>query len=270
MNSARRLLFQPLMLWACLALPALISAPAYAETLRLKSAGIAEQTICRVVENAANLTGVPIALLTRLVWLESRFRSDAISPAGAQGIAQFMPMTAAERGLANPFDPDQAILGAAEFLADLGLRLGNIGLAVAAYNAGPSRVQDWLAGTSRLPPETQAYVQAVTGRSALNWASEREGTMRAEPATSDQSCVGTVASLRIDEGAGAPLVTSDVLFQGNAITQRAIAAFEQARQRYCRRFDAAWPKATIGIALRGTGGMIKGPLPPLCTIASPR
>jgi hypothetical protein len=239
---------------------------AYAETLRLKSTGLAEQTVCRVVESAANLTGVPIVLLTRLVWLESRFRSDAISSAGAQGIAQFMPMTAAERGLANPFDPEQAILGAAEFLADLGLRLGNIGLAVAAYNAGPSRVQDWLAGTSRLPPETQAYVQTVTGRSVQDWASERNGTMRAERVASGQSCVDTVTSLRIEEGAETPLVTSD-LFEGNAITLRAIAAFEQVRQRYCRRFDPTWPKAAIGVALRRTGGIINRPLPPLCTIA---
>jgi hypothetical protein len=269
MTSAPRFLLRRLMLWTCLALPGLMPARASAETLPLKSIGIADQTVCRVVESAASLTGVPIVLLTRLVWLESRFHSDAISPAGAQGIAQFMPMTAAERGLANPFDPEQAILEAAEFLADLGLRLGNVGLAVAAYNAGLNGFQDWLAGTTRLPPETQAYVQAVTGRSAQDWANERDGTMRAELAMSGPSCVATVTSLRIQESAGVSLVTSDFLFHGSTITLRAIAAFEQARQRYCRRFDPAWPKATIDVALRRTGAVIDRPLPPLCTIDPP-
>jgi hypothetical protein len=269
MTPAPRFLLRWLMLWTCLVLSGLMPALASAETLPLKSIGIADQTVCRVVESAASLTGVPIGLLTRLVWLESRFRSDAISPAGAQGIAQFMPVTAAERGLANPFDPEQAIVGAAEFLADLGLRLGNIGLAVAAYNAGPNRVQDWLAGTSRLPSETQAYVQAVTGRSVQDWANEHVGTMRAEPATSGQSCVATVISLRIQESAGISLGTPDFLFQGNKITLRAITAFEQARQWYCRRFDPAWPKPTIGAALRRTAVVIDRPLPPLCTIHPP-
>jgi hypothetical protein len=268
-TSAPRFLPQRLMLWMCLVLPGLMPALAYAETLPLKSIGIADQTMCRLVESAASLTGVPIVPLTRLVWFESRFRSDAISPAGALGIAQFMPMTAAERGLANPFDPEQAILGAAEFLADLGLRLGNIGLAVAAYNAGLNRVQDWLTGMSRLPPETQAYVQGVTGRSAQDWANERDGTMRAEPTTTGQSCVATVTSLRIQESTGGPLGMSDFLFQGDKITLHAIAAFEQARQRYCRRFDPAWPKPSIGVALRRTSTVIDRPLPPLCTIHPP-
>lgn len=270
MAAAPRFLLQRLMLWICLVFAGPLAAAASAETLPLKSTGMADQAVCRVVESAASLTGVPIILLTRLVWLESRFRSEAISPAGAQGIAQFMPMTAAERGLVNPFDPEQAILGAAEFLADLGLRLGNIGLAVAAYNAGPNRVQDWLAGTSRLPPETQAYVHAVTGRSAQDWANEHDGIMRAEHATSGRSCIETVTSLRIQDGAGVPLVASDFSFDGNKITLRAIAAFEQARQRYCRRFDPTWLKATIGIALRRTAVVIDRPLPPLCTIYPPR
>src|SRR5205814_6611619 len=70
------------------------------------------------------------------------FRSaGAVSPKGAEGIAQFMPGTAAERGLANPFDPEQAIPHAARFLAELKRRFGNLGMAAAAYNAGPARVR---------------------------------------------------------------------------------------------------------------------------------
>jgi hypothetical protein len=117
---------------------------------------------CRIIENAAHSNGLSVALLTRLVWRESRFRAGAVSPAGAQGIAQFMPETAEERGLADPFDPEQAIPKAARLLADLARQFGNIGLAAAAYNAGPARVSAWLASGSRLPRETWLYVVAAT------------------------------------------------------------------------------------------------------------
>jgi len=84
-----------------------------------------------------------------LIWQESSFRPGVSSGAGAQGVAQFMPGTAAERGLANPFDPEQAIPKSAELLADLRQRFGNLGLAAAAYNGGPARVEAWLAGADR-------------------------------------------------------------------------------------------------------------------------
>jgi hypothetical protein len=87
----------------------------------------------------------------------------------AQGIAQFMPMTAAERLLSNPFDPAEALPNSAKFLRDLHEQFGNLGLAAAAYNAGPTRVRDWLAGRRTLPSETQAYVRIVTGRRAQEW-----------------------------------------------------------------------------------------------------
>jgi soluble lytic murein transglycosylase-like protein len=87
------------------------------------------QAICRLVESSARARGLPIPFLTRLIWQESSFRTTAISPVGAQGIAQFMPGTAKERGLADPFDPEQAIPAAASlFAGSLGsvrkLRLG--------------------------------------------------------------------------------------------------------------------------------------------------
>src|SRR5437870_3050543 len=81
----------------------------------------------------------------------------------AQGIAQFMPGTAAERRLLDPFDPVQALPKSAEFLRELREQLGNLGLAAAAYNAGPQRVRDWLSGARPLPAETHNYVLAVTG-----------------------------------------------------------------------------------------------------------
>src|SRR6476661_7324346 len=102
---------------------------------------------CRMIEEAARAHQLPISMLTRLIWNESKFQVGAVSRAGAQGIAQFMPGTSDERGLANPFDPKQAIPKAAKFIADLSQRFGNIGLAIAAYNAGPGRVASWLNNT---------------------------------------------------------------------------------------------------------------------------
>jgi hypothetical protein len=80
-----------------------------------------------------------------------------------------MPETAAERGLADPRDPQEAIHHAAQLLVDLDRQFGNLGLA-AAYNAGAARVAKWLRGISGLPIETQIYVRAVTGWSAEDWA----------------------------------------------------------------------------------------------------
>jgi membrane-bound lytic murein transglycosylase B len=92
-----------------------------------------------------------------------------VSRAGAQGIAQFMPETAATVGLDNPFDPLQAIAASARLLRNLVKQFGNLGLAAAAYNAGPRRIQDWLARKGKLPEETQHYVKTITGRPAETW-----------------------------------------------------------------------------------------------------
>src|ERR1700719_2895125 len=116
------------------------------------------QAICQMVDGAAEANRLPAAFLTRILWQESRFRTDVISPAGAQGVAQFMPQTAAERGLADPYDPGSAIPQAARLLAELGARFGNLGLAAAAYNAGPARGAQILHGQSHLPGEARLHV----------------------------------------------------------------------------------------------------------------
>jgi hypothetical protein len=82
-----------------------------------------------------------------------------------------MPGTANERRLLDPFDPVQALPKSAEFLSELRQQFGNLGLAAAAYNAGPRRVQDWLAGSGPMPQETRNYVIAITGTSVDDWAS---------------------------------------------------------------------------------------------------
>ncbi len=73
-----------------------------------------DHAICRLIERSASAAHLPVPFLTRVIWRESSFRAGAVSPVGAQGIAQFMPTTAQERGLADPFDPEQAIPKAAE------------------------------------------------------------------------------------------------------------------------------------------------------------
>lgn len=126
-------------------------------------------SLCVLIEAAAGMHDLPASFFTRLIWKESGFRISAVSPKGAQGIAQFMPGTAAERGLKDPFDPKQAIPTSAGLLRQLADEFGNLGLAAAAYNSGRRRVSEWLAGQGSLPSETQRYVAAITGRDAADW-----------------------------------------------------------------------------------------------------
>ena len=130
-------------------------------------------TLCGIVEASAKTEGLPVDFFTKLIWRESSFRPTAVSPAGAQGVAQFMPGTASERGLVDPFDPASAIPASAKFLGELKRRFGNLGLAAAAYNAGQTAVGNWLAGNGSLPFETQDYVLAITGRAADEWRSDK-------------------------------------------------------------------------------------------------
>lgn len=126
--------------------------------------------LCEVIEEVAEEFDLPSPLFMRLIWQESRFRNETVSRAGAQGIAQFMPRTAELRGLDDPFDPLQALPASADFLRELTEQFGNFGLAAAAYNGGPTRVRNWLAGRiSRLPKETRNYVLRITGRTVEYW-----------------------------------------------------------------------------------------------------
>jgi hypothetical protein len=133
------------------------------------------EAMCLMIESAAKAQDLPLEFFARVIWQESRFQSDAVGPMTrrgerAQGIAQFMPGTASERRLLDPFDPVQALPKSAEFLSELRGQFGNLGLAAAAYNAGPRRVQEWLAGTGTMPSETRNYVFAITGTSIDGWA----------------------------------------------------------------------------------------------------
>ena len=136
-----------------------------------KDAGAApdsRESMCLMIELEARANELPLEFFARVIWQESRFQADAVGPRtrsgdSAQGIAQFMPRTAAERGLLDPFDPVQALSKSAQFLRELRGQFGNLGLAAAAYNAGPQRVRDWIRGARTLPAETRHYVLATRG-----------------------------------------------------------------------------------------------------------
>ena len=134
------------------------------------------EEICDALAEAARSNDLPAHFLIRLLYQESSFRPYVISSAGALGIAQFTQETASDRGLDNPFDPLQAIPASGRLLRDLFQKFGNLGLAAAAYNAGPKRIQDWLANKGPLPQETQDYVRIITSRPAETWTSAQTGS----------------------------------------------------------------------------------------------
>ncbi|MEI7599581.1 MAG: lytic transglycosylase domain-containing protein [Aestuariivirga sp.] len=130
------------------------------------------ETVCTEIDTRATEHGLPQSFIARLIWKESLFDPGAVSPKGAQGIAQFMPGTAKLRGLDDPFDAKKALAASTSYLAELRTTFGNLGLAAAAYNAGEDRVRKWLAGKGSLPYETQDYVYSITGHGHEDWKVE--------------------------------------------------------------------------------------------------
>jgi len=155
------------------------------------------ESLCLMIESAARAQNLPLEFFARVIWQESRFQADVVGPRTrsgdrAQGIAQFMPRTAAERGLLDPFDPVQALPKSAEFLRELADQFGNLGLAAAAYNAGPGRLREFLSGRRPLPAETRNYVLAITGISVDEWAA---GGKREPPRVPKAGCGELMALL---------------------------------------------------------------------------
>jgi hypothetical protein len=174
--------------------------------------------ICDAVKAAAEENAIPIGFFVRLLWQESRFRSKEVSSAGAQGIAQFMPQTAIEMGLKNPFDPLQAIPASARFLRKLYDRFGNLGLAAAAYNAGGGRIEKWLSRRNSLPKETQAYVRIITGHKAEAWIDEESTVHMPTDLPQKAPCEG-VGGLTRDEQIHA--VNVDLTPSASALVRKA-------------------------------------------------
>ena len=122
-------------------------------------APVARADIDRLVDANAARSGVDRALISAIIANESAFDPNATSAAGAEGLMQLMPQTAAALGVTNAYDPAENVRAGTQYLRGLLDRFGNVELAVAAYNAGPAAVLRY----GGVPPyrETQAYVQNV-------------------------------------------------------------------------------------------------------------
>jgi hypothetical protein len=206
------------------------------------------QTVCSRAEKEADANGIDKAFLIRLLYKESLFNPNAVSPKGAQGLAQFMPATAARVGLVDPFDPEQAITSSAKFLRTLKNEFGNLGLAAAAYN--------WLAGKGGMPLETQDYVAFITGKEVAEW---REATA-AHPIPAigkrdsfSANCVQLasrtviVVGKRVAKRAGLPgIVTAKPKPWGAMLTAdfsetRALAMFNRLKLRFPNKLGTKRP-----------------------------
>ena len=138
------------------------------QTVCIRAAFYAFDT-CQALRDVSRHHGLNSAFFTRLIWQESRFDPNALSPANARGIAQFIPSTAKLRGLSDPYNPALALDYSAQYLAELTARFGNLGMAAVAYNGGETRVANFIAKTGGLAQETIDYVEIITGQSAQDW-----------------------------------------------------------------------------------------------------
>jgi hypothetical protein len=206
----------------------------------IRSSRFAED-VCKIIETEAKRRGLPETFFARLIWRESMFDPDAVSPKGAEGIAQFMPYTARLRGLDDSFAPHKALPASASFLADLRRDLGNLGLAAAGYNAGAEAVRGWLAQRQSLPYETQDYVQFVTGRPAEDWV--KPGSDHAIPGIGNdplflknciklvkrQTALPATATAAVER---APRKPWGVVISGSFSESRALLTFRAIKERF--------------------------------------
>ncbi len=123
---------------------------------------------CQAIEFYARRHRLDTGFFARLIWQESRFDPNALSPANAMGIAQFIRSTANLRGLKDPYNPAEALEHSAEYLGEMQRKYGNMGLAAVGYNGGERRAEGLLNGGG-LARETINYVQIITGLSAETW-----------------------------------------------------------------------------------------------------
>jgi hypothetical protein len=132
-----------------------------------------------IIQEAAETYDVDPELIRAVIRIESRFDPQAISPAGAQGLMQLMPFLSKELGVKDPLDPRENIFGGVKYLRKLLTRHdGNVPLAIASYNAGPTAVKRY----KGIPPykETRGYVKKITGLLADAQTSDAPQTAMAD------------------------------------------------------------------------------------------
>ncbi|WP_254694072.1 lytic transglycosylase domain-containing protein [Sulfitobacter sp. SK012] len=154
---------------------------------------------CSAIEVFADRHGLNRDFFARLIWQESRFDPNALSPANARGIAQFIPSTAQLRGLRDPYNPADALEHSAQYLAEMVDRFGNEGMAAIGYNGGERRASGFLKGKG-LARETFNYVPIITGLPAKTWrdAPPKNHDMRLSKKTSFyRACADMAVSRRL-------------------------------------------------------------------------
>jgi len=156
------------------------------------------------IDEHAARTGVDPEILTRQVYQESGYNPNATGAAGERGVSQFIPATAKEYNVDTSSVSD-SIRGQADYMRDLTKKYnGNTGLALAAYNAGPGKVDDYLSGKiSALPQITQNYVRSITGRPIEDWTQQTPSVAQAGPVIRQQPTVSPDIQRQIAETSAA-------------------------------------------------------------------
>ncbi len=240
--------------------------PAAAPAPRTESV---EDTLCRLIERSARANGLPVEFFTRLIWRESSFRSDAVSPKGAQGIAQFMPGTAADRGLADPFDPETALPASAALLADLQgairqprPRCGGVQCRPCPRREMARRPRRAAAGDAGVPPLHHRARSRGLGGGAPAAGQGRAGRTAGSgapdpPSAAALDCHATTVAIRKRGGPVAQEIATitapwGVQLSGNFSKARALASYQRAQKQYAKLLEGTQPMI-IGSRLRFRG-----------------
>jgi hypothetical protein len=251
----------PLLISHALALPSLAGAGQAAASDEEQSPKISPERICELISDNAQANNVPPDFLARLIWKESRFDPNAVSPVGAEGIAQFMPGTASLRGLDDPFDIEQAIPASAKYLGELKVGYGNLGLAAAAYNAGEKRVSRWLASGGNLPLETENYVLDIMGEPAASFSDPNyagtvhplDSKLQFRDACRKLPVMRTAAVSKKLPAALARALSKPwgVQIAGNVRREAAVQQYERVRRKFSKIFAGQSSSVTRVRAARG-------------------
>jgi hypothetical protein len=211
--------------------------------------------ICAIIEREADKHGLPRDFFARLIFKESRFDPGAVSPAGAEGIAQFMPGTASLRGLDDSFDIDKALPASAKYLGELKTGFGNLGLAAAAYNAGEGRVTRWLSSGGFLPIETENYVLDIMGEPADRFvtASYAPPVPPLDPVKSFEKACRSLPVMRAAVVPMSRIQTKPwgVQVAGNVRRDAAVRQYERVRKRFSELLAGYEPSVSRVRASRG-------------------
>ncbi|ETX27109.1 transglycosylase [Roseivivax isoporae LMG 25204] len=212
---------------------------------------------CQAIGYFARENGLDPGFFARLIWQESRFDPNALSPADARGIAQFIDGTAALRGLRESYNPAAALEHSAQYLGELVRRFGNPGLAAVAYNGGEARAEGLVAGTGGLARETVDYVQIVTGLTAEDWRDDPpeahdfrlQPGMPFEPACHDLARNRRMTAYPPPEPAQAPFGVQVAY----GLSERAARREFDTRTRACRSVADTAPLELVHVRNRVSG-----------------